>query len=53
MIMYLKPERIRRETEKAYLLQCPEAVIRMPRLGFGCPKVKLRFADMGITPIYK
>ena len=47
MIMYLKPERIRRETEKAYLLQCPESSYSYAKAGFWMSKSQVKLCRYG------
>ena len=47
MIMYLKAERIRRETEKAYLIQCPTSSYSYAKAGFWMSKSQVKRCQYG------
>ena len=47
MLMYLKSERIKRETEKAYLIQCPENSYAYARATFWMSKSQAKLCQCG------
>lgn len=48
-MLYVKPERIKRETEKAYLLQCPASHYSYARATFWMSKSQARLCRYGDT----
>ena len=47
MLMYLKPEHIKRETEKAYCLQCPDSSYSYARATFWVSKSQAKVCRYG------